>query len=770
MRFAGVLPFGLGAGLAAVALIAKGGTELAPTTGTEIAIILVGAAVVICALLFAPTPQRRWGGVTLILLAGLAGWMALSIGWSIQPADSWSETNRTVAYVAAFAGALGMARLAPERGRAILTAVLVACLAVCVIALVEKALPAATNSTAELARLREPLGYWNALGLLAALAVPPCLWLGARREGAPGQRVLAYPLLGLALVTVLFSYSRGALAALAIGLAFWFAAVPLRLRGLVVLATAAVPTAALTAWAFTEDALSKDRQPLADRIAAGHQLALLLGVMLILLVVAGVLIQRASDRGLVTPQLRRGGAIAALALVALLPVAGVGALATSERGLTGSVSHAWSSFFGSSGGRLTYGPERLTGTGSKRGAYWGEAYEIWERTKMEGAGAGAFATARKRYRKDNFDVRHAHGYVPQTAADLGLVGIALSLAGLIAWALAALRATRRPDNAGDAETAPLGQAWPQALAGRLGGLAPARLVERGRSAFARTGAPGVAAGPVEAGRLELLTVVAVVVTFGVHSAIDWTWAFPGTGLIAVVCAGYVAGHGPPGSVAARRSAPFQMRAAAAAVAAIVALVAAWTVWQPARAQSAAESSQALLATNHVSDARVLAEEAVDRNPVSIDPLFQWASVEERARRPALALQILRRAVTLQKLNPESWRALAEFQLTTLNNASEAFKSIEAARYLDPQNPALRELHAEAYARLPRRRAGAAPTAKPSKPAAGKPASRPSASAVADCRRRVPKLRAQLRSGEAGAKAAKKRARLARCEALLRRAG
>jgi O-antigen ligase len=756
-RLAGVLPYFLGAGLAAVALIAKGGTQLGPTTATEIAVILVGAALAICALLFAPTPQRRWGGVTLILLAALAGWMALSIRWSIQPADSWVEVNRTVAYVAAFAGAVGIARLAPERGRAILTAVLVACLTVCVIALVEKAFPAATNSTAELARLREPLEYWNALGLIAAMAVPALLWLGARREGPPGVRVLAYPLLGLALVTVLFAYSRGALAAMLLGVAFWFAVVPLRLRGLVVLATAAVPTAAVTAWAFANDALSKDGQTLSARVAAGNKLALCLAAMLILLVVAGVLIGRVSDRGPVPSKLRRGAAIGVLALLALLPLAGAGALAMSERGLTGSVSHAWSSFFGSSAGVLTYGPERLTGTGSKRGAYWGEAYRIWERTPVEGAGAGAYATARKRYRKETIDVRHAHGYVPQTAADLGAVGIALSLACLIAWGGAAWRATRRPS------VGPEGEAATREPGNQSG------LVERARSLFARAGMPGEVAGPVEAARLELLTLVAVVVTFGVHSAIDWTWAFPGTGLLAVVCAAYVAGHGPPGGLAARRSAPFQTRMAAAAVAAIVALVAAFTVWQPARAESASESSQALLTSNHVADARVLAQSAVNRNPVGIDPLFQWAIVEERARRLAVAEQILERAVRTQKLNPEPWRALGEFQLTALNNPSKAFLALRAARYLDPQNPALANVYAQAYSQLPRQ-AGGTPAKRASNPATRRPASRPAAGEVATCRRRVPKLQAQLRSGEAGPKAAKKRARLARCQALLRRAG
>src|SRR5213078_3439440 len=50
---------------------------------------------------------------------------------------------------------------------------------------------------------------------------------------------LAYPALGLMILTLLLAYSRGGLLALLIGLGVWFALVPLRLRGAAVLATSA---------------------------------------------------------------------------------------------------------------------------------------------------------------------------------------------------------------------------------------------------------------------------------------------------------------------------------------------------------------------------------------------------------------------------------------------------------------------------------------------------------------------------------------------------
>src|SRR5207248_6775931 len=100
-------------------------------------------------------------------------------------------------------------------------ATVVASVAVCFYALLTKVFPGALNADEVYARLREPFGYWNAIGIMAALGVPGCLWLGARRSGHAAINALAYPVLGLLLVTVLLAYSRGSLLALAVGCAFW---------------------------------------------------------------------------------------------------------------------------------------------------------------------------------------------------------------------------------------------------------------------------------------------------------------------------------------------------------------------------------------------------------------------------------------------------------------------------------------------------------------------------------------------------------------------
>ena len=65
---------------------------------------------------------------------------------------------------------------------------------------------------------------------MAALGVPVLLWVAARRTGPPPLNALAWPALALLFVCLMLSYSRGALLALGVGLVFWFAVVPLRLR------------------------------------------------------------------------------------------------------------------------------------------------------------------------------------------------------------------------------------------------------------------------------------------------------------------------------------------------------------------------------------------------------------------------------------------------------------------------------------------------------------------------------------------------------------
>ncbi len=239
----------LAIGLGIVSFAATGGTTLGSNTWTEIAITITGAGLAATAVL-APARGPAWGAPALLLFVALGAWTAASISWSVQPADSWVEANRTLAYIASFGAAIALARLMPGRWAAVIGAVAVVSVVVSGYALLVKVFPATLDAGDVVGRLRLPFDYANAVGQMAAMGVPACLWAGSRREGGWISRVLAVPALGVLTVTIMLSYSRGALLIVTIGLIVWFALVPLRLRAALVLALGAVGGGAATVWAL----------------------------------------------------------------------------------------------------------------------------------------------------------------------------------------------------------------------------------------------------------------------------------------------------------------------------------------------------------------------------------------------------------------------------------------------------------------------------------------------------------------------------------------
>ena len=234
-------------------------------------------------------------------------------------------------------------------------------------------------------------------------------------------------------------YSRGALVALLIGLALWFAVVPLRLRGTVALAAAVLGAGPLVAWAFSQDGLTTDRAPLAARVDAGHEFGALLLLMVALLLAAGLAVQFAAAQR-ADPHQRRLAGRAALAVLALVPVFALIALAAAPGGVDGQVSKAWNQLTDPNAKTPANTPDRLTATSSVRAPL----LERSARHPRDRAAAG-HRRGRLRDRPHAVPRRHAgraaHGYVVQTLADLGWAGLAVSLIAAAAWLLAALRAT-----------------------------------------------------------------------------------------------------------------------------------------------------------------------------------------------------------------------------------------------------------------------------------------------------------------------------------------
>ena len=197
----------LGGALVAIAFLTAGGMDLTPNTWVEIALTIVGAALA-CAVVLAGGRRRAWGGATLLLFGALAVLTYASIAWSVVPDVSWVEANRTLSYLAAFAGAMALARLAPGRWRALIGALALAATVISAYALVTKMFPASLDPAETVGRLRAPFSYYNAIGLTAALGMVPCLWLGARPDGGRLLRALSVPALAVLIVVLALSYSR----------------------------------------------------------------------------------------------------------------------------------------------------------------------------------------------------------------------------------------------------------------------------------------------------------------------------------------------------------------------------------------------------------------------------------------------------------------------------------------------------------------------------------------------------------------------------------
>jgi hypothetical protein len=651
-------------------------------TTTEIILTLGCGAIIAAAVVLTPRGRRAYGLWPAGLLVAFAALSALSVVWSVQPDASWQNAGLMFAYSAVFGGAVALARAAPERWTAVIGGVTLAAVVVCGYALLTKVFPSWLDAHDIYARLQAPYGYWNATGLTAAIGAIGCIWLGARRKGHALLSALAYPAIGLLLVTLMLAYSRGALVALVLGLALWFAVVPLRLRGAAVLLVGALAAGLVVAWDFAQSALSSDSVALHARVVAGRQLGALLLAMLLVLAIAGLAIGFYTGRHAPSRRTRENAGAALLGILALTVIAFAGALAVSHRGLTGSISHGFHTLTNTHAPVPAETPGRLTAIGSVRAVYWNQALKVFQAHPALGAGARSYGTASLRYRAEDLEANDAHGFVVQTLADLGLVGLAIALALLLTWMAAAGRATH-PFNR-------RWTSWRDLKHSGWEGLGWHPVEGRPELGEQRSYSPE---------RVGMLSMLCLVVVFGVHSTVDWTWFVPGDACVALLCAGWLAGRGPlaetPGvdRTAARRrwvtgragGASFEeigpLRLGIAAAVVVAALLAAWAQWQPQRSDDASQQALALSTTN-TGAALTAAQNAVSYDPVSAEALFTLSTIRQHAGQSALARATLVRAVHLQPSNPQTWKTLGEYDLQN-GRPADALNELRAAVYLNP---------------------------------------------------------------------------------------
>jgi tetratricopeptide (TPR) repeat protein len=206
-------------------------------------------------------------------------------------------------------------------------------------------------------------------------------------------------------------------------------------------------------------------------------------------------------------------------------------------------------------------------------------------------------------------------------------------------------------------------------------------------------------------RVGMVTLATVVLVFGVHSFVDWTWFIPGNAVLALLCAGWLAGRGPvedapPGARGQWRRLQTgvrdRSRALAAAAAILVAVTAAWATFQPLRSQHVSDQALTDLEAKKLDAARSDARRAADINPLSVEPLFDLAVIETIAGRKDAARGALEEAVHVQPSNPRPWLRLAGFDLDVAKQPRAAIDDLGAALYLDPRNSEGIDLYLRAY--------------------------------------------------------------------------
>lgn len=670
----GLLLLCLSAGLVAVAFVTSGGVDqTTATTGntwTEIVLTLLGAGAVATAVLVGGVSRgRAWGAGTVGLMAALTALTGLSILWSVVPDTSWSAANQMLSYLAAFAGAAALARLAPGRWPVLLGAIALVTVALSGWALLAKVFPATLAPDNTYGRLQAPFGYYNAVGIIGALGLPACLWAATRRDR--GRRVagLAAPAIALTLSAVLLSSSRSADVAAVVALAAWLVFVPLRLRSAAMLAVGGAGAAAISAWPLSHSVLTADGALTPAMDSAGHMFGVVVAVVLVLVTAAGVACAWAMDHRALSAGMRHRVGTGLVMLACLVPVAAVGAVATSSRGLTGEISHAWTTLTSTQGG-ATNAPTRVLEFGSSRPLYWHEGLNVGSHALLKGVGASGYGTARLRYTTNPAKSDQAHSYIIETFADLGLIGIAVTLALLVAWAMAAAR--------------------PLAI---------------------RSGWSSLPADQ-HAERVGMVALAVVVVGFGIQSALDWTWYFPGVSVPVLLCAGWLAGRGPLAAPMGWLRSPRSLleRPGAVAIAATVAGVAlagAWMQWQPQRSANEVVDS---VESNGNAAAFAHARTSVASDPLAVEPRFLLASLYQSVDEVRAARAQLRHAVRSQPENPATWAQLGgmELQAGELQQALAALQHVVALDHTsDPTTRTAAAQIVQAQTKLAQARSAAA---------------------------------------------------------------
>src|SRR6185312_4663686 len=434
-RWAAPLLLGAAGALAEVSTLFSAGSSGGRLTWIGLAAICLAAAAGAAALFGLPRPALSSEAlVALGSLLALVAWSGISVVWSIEPDRSWAYLNRGLAYFALLAFGLWLGPWVREWAF-LLAGVLALPLGW---ALLGKAIPA-LGASGRIGRLSSPIGYWNALGLLFAMALPLALWLAARREHPHWLRSAGVVYLYALIVGLLMTYSRGGVLAAGVSAALWIALGSPRIESAAALLLGGGAGLGVAVWAFTRPGLSSDNQPDSVRVHDGAWFAVVFVLGAIAVAALAYLGSLSEERRPLTDARRR--AVERLALGVLVAVVAVGVVAL----VVEAKPEGWFRDFTAqpTNAALQGGPEHLVNaSSSSRWLWWKEAWRAWEKQPWRGTGAGTFELTHRLLRTNTIVVTEPHNVPLQFLTETGHVGFVLVLLGVGAAAVGVVKRLR----------------------------------------------------------------------------------------------------------------------------------------------------------------------------------------------------------------------------------------------------------------------------------------------------------------------------------------
>jgi hypothetical protein len=560
------------------------------------------------------------------LLGAFAALTLLSAAWGPSFERAFLEFTRASLFLGVFlVAALGSSR---RNLRAWTDGLAVALSATAAVALASRLFPDlfSTRGVVEflpswLIRLSFPVGYWNGLAILLALAVPLLLEIAGseRRAVIRGAGVAPLPLVAAA---IYLASSRGGFATAAVGAAAYVLATDRRWPAVGALALGLVGSVAAVATLAARDELANG--PLGASVVAeqGRSAAVLIGLVAVAVALGyGGLVALQSP--VPSPSARVGRIAVAAGMVAL-----VGVLLASHpvdrfnqfRQPPVVLAAPTPNFVAS---------HLSSVNGNGRWQFWGAALDEWDTRPLLGRGAGTYEAWWAQHGSIPFFTRDAHSLYLETLGELGLVGFAV-LAALVGTAL---------------------------------------LVGVGR-----------VRGASAVGRPPAAALLALVAAFLVGVGIDWMWELTVVPIVGMVALGLLVGPATAAAPGSVRRVPFGLGVAFIGLAWVVVCAQGMLLLTQAeldRSERAVTADDGPAALRHAQSAQALL-------PWAASPRLQLALVYERMGRLRDAREAIGEAIHRDPDNWRNWYTQTRIEAKA-GDVRASRRSLRRAVELNPRS-------------------------------------------------------------------------------------